>query len=470
MDKTILNADGLTNSENVSKSFPGRGFCLSMLLLFYVFLFYGSLTPFEFQSVHIGWNEGISQILATGGYIESQMDWYVNLFLGIPAGFFMLGVLCLDKKTFWSAIYAVPVIFVCFLMAFTVERLQLYTVNRNCTLSDILAQTLGSGVGCVIWTISGQAIWDELRRFWNGSGIQSVIPILIVLYFLVLIIDAWTPFNIVYSLGDVWERWKNLEAFWIPFSEYRLGVSYYNISCLLFYVFLYFPMGIYIQWQSSRLKAQDGLSISRRQKLVRDYPLLYTALLALTVSILLLFGQFFIQSKILYATNIILAVLAAMLGCFAFRRSFSGHRLSISIVCLSVILAAMVGYYWTPFDFSMDAFRNGNVFTVYQLIPLADYQRSHTLTAINRLLVSLEFSIVITISLRQILEKVKYGGGITLAISAIIFTLMECGQLFLPSRTFTFSDIILQTLFSAGTIKVLPFFQNMPVITVKQNK
>ena len=129
----------------------------------------------------------------------------------------------------------------------------------------------------------------------------------------------------------------------------------------------------------------------------------------------------------------------------------------------------MIGYYWSPFNFSLETFKDSFVFTVYQLIPLADYQRSHTFTAINRLLLSLEFSIVITLSLRQILKNVKYGDRLTLAICALVFTLMEGGQLFLPSRTFTFSDIILQTLFSAGTIKALSFFQNVPVISVRQD-
>ena len=470
MDTQSLNADVSADSENAAKAFPGRGFCLVVLLLFYVFLFYGSLTPFVFQPVHIGWNEGVSQILATGGHIESQMDWYVNLFLGIPAGFFMLGVLCLDRKTFWSAVYALPVIVVCFLMAFTVERLQLYTVNRNCTLSDILAQTCGAGVGCVIWAISGQLIWDELRRFWNGSGIQGAISVLTGFYFLALIIDAWTPFNVVYSLGDVWDRWKNLVAFWIPLSECLSGVTLYDISRLLLYGFLYIPMGIYIQWQSSKLKSQDQLFVSLRQKLIRDFPTLYSALFALCVSTVLLIGQFFIQSRILYTTNILLAVLASALGCFASSERFSGYRLLISTASLCAILFAMIGYYWSPFNFSLETFKDSFVFTIYQLIPLADYQRSHTFTAINRLLLSMEFSIVFTLSLRQILTNVKYGGRLTLVICAFVFTLMEGGQLFLPSRTFTFSDIILQTLFSAGTIKAVSFFQNIPVIPDKQDK
>ncbi len=441
-----------------------------MLLLFYVFLFYGSLTPFVFKPVQIGWNEGVSQILATGGYVESQMDWYVNLFLGIPAGFFMLGVLCLDRKAFWSAICALPVIFVCFLMAFIVERLQLYTINRNCALSDIAAQTFGAGVGCVIWTISGQAIWDELRRFWNGSGIQSAISVLTVFYFLALIIDAWSPFNIVYVLGDIWGRWKSHVIFWIPLSEYGSGITYSDISRLLFYAFLYVPMGMFIQWKSDWLRMQEDASISLRQRLIRDYPLLYTALFALAVSLLLFFGQFFIQSRILYSTNILLAVLAAMLGCIALRMSSSGYSLAVSIVSFIVILVAMVGYYWTPFNFSLEAFKDSFEFSIYQLIPLADYQRSHTITAINRLLTSLEISVVITIALRHIIGTVKYGGRLTFGICAFIFTLMEGGQLFLPDRTFTFSDIILQTLFSAGIIKALLFFQNIPVISVKQDK
>ena len=470
MDNSNLSPDVSADSENVVKTFPGRGFCLFMLLLFYVFLFYGSLTPFVFKPVQIGWNDGVSQILATGGHVESQMDWYVNLFLGIPAGFFMLGVLCLDKKTFWSAICALPVILVCFLMAFIVERLQLYTVNRNCALSDIAAQTFGAGIGCVIWAISGQAIWDELRRFWNGSGIQSAISVLTAFYFFALIIDAWSPFDVVYVLGDIWGRWKSHVIFWIPLSEYGSGITFSDISRLLFYVFLYVPIGTYIQWKSARVRMQDETSVSQRQRLIRDYPLLYTTLFALSVSVILLFGQFFIQSRILYATNILLAVLSAMLGCVAFRMSSSGYSLAVSIVSFIAILVAMIGYYWTPFNFSLDAFKDSFVFSIYQLIPLADYQRSHTITAINRLLTSLEISVVITISLRYIIGTLKYGGRATLAICGFIFTLMEGGQLFLPDRTFTFSDIILQTLFSAGIIKVLPFFQNIPVISVKQDK
>ena len=88
MDNEVPKTDELKLTPEGKSIFPGRGFCLSMLLLFYIFLFYGSLTPFIFKPVYIGWNEGISQILATGGYVESQMDWYVNLFLGVPAGFY----------------------------------------------------------------------------------------------------------------------------------------------------------------------------------------------------------------------------------------------------------------------------------------------------------------------------------------------------------------------------------------------
>lgn len=470
MDNSSLNADVTADAEIASKAFPGRGFCLSMLLLFYIFLFYGSLTPFVFKPVHIGWNEGVSQILATGGHIDSQMDWYVNLFLGIPAGFFMLGVLRLDKKSFWSAICVLPVVFVCFLMAFLVERLQLYTINRNCALSDILAQTCGAGVGCVIWTISGQAIWDELRRFWNGSGIQGAISAFIVFYFFALIIDAWSPFDFIYVLGDIWDRWKNHVVFRIPFSEYSSGITLYDISKITLFFFLYVPIGVYIQWKSRILKSQSDSPCSLLKRLLRDCPLAFTIAFTLVISAIAFTGQFFIQSRTLLVTDIFVAVLAASIGCFAFGWDSPKKRLIVSTVCLAAILAAMVGYYWTPFNFSMDAFKNDNVFTVYQLIPLADYQRSHTITAINRLLASLEFSIVITLAVRQILGNVKWGNRLTLGICAFIFTLMEGGQLFLPTRTFTFSDIILQTLFSVGTLKLLSIFQNIPVIPNKQDK
>ena len=470
MDTQSLNADVSTDSKIAAKAFPGRGFCLSMLLLFYIFLFYGSLTPFVFKPVHIGWNEGVSQILATGGHVESQMDWYVNLFLGIPAGFFMLGVLCLDRKTFWSALCALPVVFICFLMAFTVERLQLYTINRNCALSDIIAQTCGAGVGCVIWAISGQAIWDELRRFWNGSGIQGAISTFIVFYFFALIIDAWSPFDIIYVLGDVWGRWKNLAAFWIPFSEFSFGITLYAISKSLLYFFLYIPIGVYCQWRSNLLKEQSDIPNSIPQRLLKEHPFVYTIVSALIISTILFLGQFFIQSRTLCVTDIVIAILAAAVGYFTFCPSLSRYRLFISISCLIAILVAMVGYYWTPFNFSMNSFQNDNIFTVYQLIPLADYQRSHTITAINRLLSSLEFSIVITLSLHQILENVKYRNRLTIGICALVFAIMEGGQLFLPTRTFTFSDIILQTLFSVGTLKMFSFFQNVPVIANKQDK
>lgn len=470
MDNPSLNADVLTDSENVTNTFPGRCCCLSILLLFYIFLFYGSLTPFIFKSVHIGWNEGISQILATGGHIESQMDWYVNLFLGIPAGFFMLGVLCLDRKAFWSAICALPVVFVCFLMAFIVERLQLYTVNRNCALSDILAQTCGAGVGCIIWAISGQALWDELRRFWNGSGNKGAVFVLVFLYFFALIIDAWSPFDVVYSLGDIWERWKNLILVWNPLGDFHFGSALYVISKLLLFFFLYIPIGIYIQWKSSSLKLQSDSLDNCFMRILRDHPLVFTIVFTFVISTIAFVGQFFIQSKILNISYVFIAVLAAVVGWIVSRPYSSRNRLLIAIASLIAILVAMVGYYWTPFNFSVDAFKNDNVFTVYQLIPLADYQRSHTITAINRLLSSLEFSIVITLSLRQILANVKYGSWFTLSICAFIFILMEGGQLFLPTRTFTFSDIILQTLFSVGTLKILSFFENMPVISNKQDK
>ena len=470
MDNEVPKTDELKLTPEGKSIFPGRGFCLSVLLLFYIFLFYGSLTPFIFKPVYIGWNEGISQILATGGYVESQMDWYVNLFLGVPAGFFMLGVLSLDKKNVWAILGVIPVIIVCFLMAFTVERLQLYTVNRNCALSDIIAQTLGSGIGCVIWMISGQSIWDELRRFWSGSGFQSAFSVLIAFYFIALAIEVWTPFDFVYSLGDVWGRWKENQIYWIPFSECRNNVSLYLISKMILFAFLYVPMGIYFQWRSQNLKQSEIDVNNTNERIIKDHPIAYSAVFALVISIVALSGQFFIQSRELYFSSVVLAILASTLSCFISGIKNSKIRLAGLFCGLFAIIIAMVGYYWTPFNFTWGAFNSGKVFSVYQLIPLADYQRSHTITAVNRLLLSMEFSISITLILRTILGNSKSAALITISSCAALFTIMESGQLFLPSRTFTFSDIILQTLFSVGTLKCRDYFQNVTVIPEKQTK
>ncbi len=117
------------------------------------FVVYGSLVPFHFgPRAHSFWG-----VLSGGVRVASRSDAVANVMLGVPLGFTLLGLICVDRK--WprakAAVVGLLLFPLCVLFSALVEFAQLYTLTRTCSASDIVAQALGAAAGLTAWVLCG---------------------------------------------------------------------------------------------------------------------------------------------------------------------------------------------------------------------------------------------------------------------------------------------------------------------------
>ncbi len=454
-EEVIIPTDDVTKEP--SSSLIGRGtYCLGAFL-FYLFLFYGSLTPFEFQACQPSWVSGIETMLSNGGHVESKVDWYVNLLLGVPAGFLVLGALCLDRKAYWIIVFFFPVLLICGFFAFAVESLQLFTPNRNSALSDILAQTMGAGLGAGVWSISGQAISDEFKRLLTSVSVSDVLSILMLIYLLMLIIGFIFPLDVIYSLHDLNKRWLSGVVFWEPFGQYSGQFTLESVCKIISIGLCFVPLGaLPVLWKREQ---NDKSRFTQLWATMSGFQ--GVMMWAILFSTAILTCQFFVESRKVCTSTIILAVIFAGLGWLGMKIYQSGVRIPVCLVGLFVTLFSMVCYFWFPFNFNLADTDCEFLFSPMQMIPLADYQKSNPLNSFYRLMTIGEYSIAVTFFLYGIFHALKYSSNIVLLTTASLFTLFEAGQLFLPTRTFTLSDIFVQIGISFAVLKLVQYISEL---------
>jgi len=127
------------------------GYGLKMLwLLFTLFIFYGALIPFDFvfsedQVINRIRNFNWVPFFDADGSRHSIPDVVQNILFFIRFGF--LGVLSFSRNKFF-AVFAVT--FLGFVISLNVEILQLLTPDRITSVTDLVCNTLGSGIGAVV--------------------------------------------------------------------------------------------------------------------------------------------------------------------------------------------------------------------------------------------------------------------------------------------------------------------------------
>lgn len=185
------------------------GYSLKMLwLLFTLFIFYGALIPFEFV---ISEEQVISRIknfnwvpfFDADGSRHSIPDVVQNILFFVPFGF--LGVLSFTRNKFF-ALFAVT--FLGFVISLNVEILQLLTPNRNTSITDLVCNTLGSGLGAItafllfgIFSLMMKV--ESFRRAFNNPFYY-----LFAFAFMVIAASSLQPFDFTLDLSTVWSGVK----------------------------------------------------------------------------------------------------------------------------------------------------------------------------------------------------------------------------------------------------------------------
>lgn len=186
------------------------------------FIVYGTTIPFNFvhdrrlvaeHLARLTWNPFIAA--DTGGRV-SIPDFVSNILLFTPFGFF--GMWALPRpKALVSRIVVVAALGL--VLTTTVEALQLLTVDRTASVSDIFANASGALGGAVAAVVLSTIVEGFLRTV-SAAGIASVPAFFpFVIATLVLLAGALEPFDVTIEVGSVVPKLREFLA-----NPIRLGV------------------------------------------------------------------------------------------------------------------------------------------------------------------------------------------------------------------------------------------------------
>lgn len=385
---------------------------------------YGSLVPFHFEP--LGFTELVQQfvtVCTTPIKGVSKSDFLANILLFAPLSFFVMGsILHGQPKQGW--LFLIPVTALCTVFGASIECLQLMFPPRNSSLSDILAQSIGSFFGAGLWALAGNSLSERVNDVTGQLRASNRLISLLPLYLLLIVVFETSPYDFTISPVELVHKWREGKISIVPFAAFLDSDRNMTTKSLWNFV-LFLPIGLLLGFK----RYQAGLTIACLGFLIAG------GVEALQLSVL---------SRNFEPTDVITGAFAIWLGWrvmqFQTHNTDIGHSFSVRTLLLISWVAIAIIINWTPFDFNSTG-TLGRL-SELSLVPFADYQSKHYLSAfddlVHKLLLFGLLGILLTAnpSRRPNALSVTFLGG-------LISSTIELGQLFLPSRYPSISDVVL---------------------------
>ncbi len=206
-------------------------------LLFTLFIFYGALIPFDFvfsDELVIQRIRGFNWVpfVDADGSRHSIPDVVQNILFFIPFGF--LGVLSFARNKFF-ALFVVT--FFGFVISLNVEILQLLTTDRNTSVTDLVSNTLGAGVGAVTAFIAFGLFCLLMKSASFRKVFNNKFYYLFIVGFLVIAASTLQPFDFTLDVGIVWSKVKTAfiepqELTWQLTDELAVGFRFFLFAII----------------------------------------------------------------------------------------------------------------------------------------------------------------------------------------------------------------------------------------------
>ena len=164
-----------------------------------LFIVYGSLVPLDFRPRPDAWQAFLATPYLSLG-VGSRADWVANILLYLVLAYFATGAIQANQRS--------PRIFrlagtlgACLALALGIEFLQLYFPPRTVSLNDLIAEFLGTGLGCTLWFASGRRFAAMWARF-VGGGAHSL-RALLALYASGYLAFSLFPYDFLISTAEL---------------------------------------------------------------------------------------------------------------------------------------------------------------------------------------------------------------------------------------------------------------------------
>ena len=192
-------------------------------LAYLVFVVYGSLVPLDFhdRSWDDAWRAFCTIPFLNLG-IGSRADWISNILLYIPLTFIWSSVLA-PRNTSRKLLTSITVISAAIALSISIEFTQLFFPQRTVSLNDMLAETIGSIAGVVLWHAIGSRIteWIKALRHHGNAAITAALSLYALAYFGFSLF----PYDFVVSADELAFKFaNNHNSFFVSTASYKSSV------------------------------------------------------------------------------------------------------------------------------------------------------------------------------------------------------------------------------------------------------
>lgn len=378
-----------------------------LLLVYALFVVYGSLVPLDFRP------QPLAQAWATFQELrwfhigtERRADLIANLILYLPLG--LLAAAALSRLHF--LLNLLIAFAACALLAVTVEFAQLYFPPRTVSRNDLLVELIGSAVGILGWLFLREPI-NRFRRLHLDSGAFTMV---LAIYAAAYLFLSFFPFDLVLTRTELRVKLESGAA-----GVLMAGSGCGSLRCVLKLVgeaAAAFPLGVLIL----RLKP--------------NIKLIGLITLALTGSMIIELAQIFLLSGVSQGASVLTRVIGVAAGAtFAHgisRQAIVRARAWIPIALLPylALLFAANGWWttnWLPLDAAAARL------TGVHFMPFYYHYYVSEMVAMESLLLTLALYMPLGAML-CIWNRLPYYGALSAAaLGALLAMIVESGKLFL---------------------------------------
>ena len=179
-------------------------------VMFSFFIVYGTLVPFELSFSKESISSNISSInwipfMDPDGSRASIPDILQNILFFVPFGF--LGFFSVNYRRKRRILI---VTFLGSLLSLSVEILQIFTLNRTTSVSDLITNTVGTVIGIFAASFVSQIFPNLVTMLQFGKKAYSKYLFLLIVSLALVSVGSLQPFDFTLDVGFVWSKLKAL--------------------------------------------------------------------------------------------------------------------------------------------------------------------------------------------------------------------------------------------------------------------
>ena len=406
----------------------------------FAFIAYGSWIPFTRNQTNLGEALRHFELIREAGLIiGSRVDFGSNVLLMLPAAFCLFGSLWVPGRHGLNAFSAALVLAGCAGWAHVVEFGQLFFSARTPSYSDIVAQTLGAGLGIGLWWCCGGELW---RRYFQSAERQPADRWVrgLIVYLAAMALYQLTPLDISVNPHDIYDKWQAGRISILPtLDPGATGIaSLYELAAD---IAVWVPLGFLLARMGNR---RVGELMARAVFVVGSIE----------------FAQILVFSRHSALSDLLLGACGAFLGILLARRAHAEpvHRrgesadsgalgeFAIGVVLFLGYLLLLAIMFWYPYDVFLDRAFVQQRIEGFFAVPLENFFHSTILTATAGLFRKLVLFMPLGLGLgwcaraalmylpRFAIRALVVGAACTAA------AVIEIGQIFLVSKVAVVTD------------------------------